>query len=285
MKTKLTNQNPRSNSNGNVAILLMVFLGLAYAAYATWSYWSAENKKEKEARLIFIGNQYKAAIGRYYENSPGPHKQFPRRLEELVADGRISPEGQYMVELFTDPMGKGWGLVKDAEGGIAGVHSLSEDEPSADVDARPDEYKNGDAYARWVFQYVPLTPLAQPIAPVPSVEIERRALVSAGQPSPQLAPEHVDENATTRKQTETATLQRLPQPVGQIDVAAIQLGSGVPGIPPLANETNRHRRICIVNATRYATSCVNQPEINGSHEAIRTCVIEAQQRYEQCGGV
>ena len=281
MKTKLTNQNPQSRYGGYAGILLIAVFAVAYAGR---SYWSTENVKEKEARLIGIGNQYKAAIGRYYENSPGPRKQFPHRLEDLVADSRVTPKRQYMVELLADPMGKEWGLVKDAEGGITGIHSMSEEEPSSDVESRPDEYKNGEAYARWVFRYVPLTPLVQPISVARSVDVEPRALISPAQPSPQQGQKQVDENTSNPTRIENSTLRRLPPPVGQIDVAAIQLGSGVPGIPPLVNETDRHRRVCIVDATRYATTCVNQPEINGSQDAIRTCVTEAQQRYEQCGG-
>lgn len=279
MKTKQTNQISNSNAVGNAVILLVVALALAYVA---WSFWSTAIKKEKEARLIFVGNQYKAAIGRYYENSPGPHKQFPGRLGDLVADGRTNPKGQYLAELYDDPMGKSWGLVKSAEGGITGVHSMSEDEPSSDADSRPDDYKNGDHYARWVFQYVPLTPLVQAATAVHVGENDRQVPVPSSLPVPL---ERVVENAPKPTQIDNAPLRRLPQPVGQIDMAAIQLGSGVPGIPPLANETDRRRRICIVSATRYATSCVNQPETNGSQDAIRTCVIEAQQRYEQCGGI
>ncbi len=280
MKTKLANQNLNSGAGGNLAILLVVALALAYAA---WSYWSKDTNIERESRLVFVGNQYKAAIGRYYENSPGTLKQFPRRLEDLIADGRITPKGQYMAELFADPMGSNWGLIKDAEGGITGVHSLSDDEPVSDIDARPEEYKHSDTYAQWVFQYVPPRPLAQSNVPAPITESLRK---DQDVPTPpQQGLEQVAENTPTVLQSEKLASRRLPPPVGHIDAAAIQLGSGVPGIPPLATETDRRRRICIVNATRYATTCVNQPEINASQDAIRDCVVEAQQRYEQCGGV
>jgi type II secretory pathway pseudopilin PulG len=121
---------------------------------------SHTSQREKEAELLFIGNEFRNAIGRYYEKSPGGDRRYPKRLEELLEDERHPVVQRYLRRLYRDPLsGKAeWGLVEAPEGGIMGVHSLSEALPIKTGNfARPDEpFAEATRYADWQFIYTPI---------------------------------------------------------------------------------------------------------------------------------
>ena len=71
-----------------VGLLLAVALaGVALAAAGTL--WSTTAKRDKELELLFVGDQYRRAIGSYYEGTPGA-KRYPQRLEDLLEDKRLA---------------------------------------------------------------------------------------------------------------------------------------------------------------------------------------------------
>ena len=89
--------------------------------------WHTSNAREKEAELLFIGNEYRRAIERYYLAGSGV-RQYPKNLADLVKDPRQPGTVRHLRRLYPDPItgSEEWGLVKSADGGFAGVHSLSE---------------------------------------------------------------------------------------------------------------------------------------------------------------
>jgi type II secretory pathway pseudopilin PulG len=121
---------------------------------------SRSAQREKEAELLFAGKQIRAAIGSYYERSPGGDKRYPKRLEDLLQDERYPVMQRYLRRLYPDPLtGKAqWGLVKAPEGGIMGVHSLSEAPPIKTGNfARTEEpFAEATRYADWQFVYTPI---------------------------------------------------------------------------------------------------------------------------------
>lgn len=135
-----------------VAILLG---GLAL----TGEMWATAAKRQKEAELLFIGDQYRRAIGLYYEATPGSVKRYPRSLEDLIKDPRQARIERYLRKLYPDPItGKTeWGFVKAGDGGIQGVHSLSEDKPAklAGFLTRDAGFERAPKYADWLFVYAP----------------------------------------------------------------------------------------------------------------------------------
>ena len=44
--------------------------------------------REKERDLLFVGDQFRRAIGEYYEKAPGGVKVYPKKLEDLLRDNR-----------------------------------------------------------------------------------------------------------------------------------------------------------------------------------------------------
>ena len=135
-------------------IIAILTGGLALAGEV----WDTSAKREKEAELLFIGNQYRKAITLYYDSTPGPVKRYPRTLEDLIKDPRQPSTQRHLRRLYPDPLGgKEWGLVKAPDGGILGVHSLSEDKPlkEARFKVRDAAFEGAQKYADWKFVYSP----------------------------------------------------------------------------------------------------------------------------------
>lgn len=125
---------------------------LAYGELA-----SRAAQREKEQELLFIGNQFRQAIGAYYERSPGGAKRFPRKLEELLEDRRHLVPQRYLRKVYADPMtGKrDWGLVAAPDGGIMGVYSQSDAQPIKTGGFRPRDgtLAQTGRYSDWHFSY------------------------------------------------------------------------------------------------------------------------------------
>ena len=139
-----------------LAILFAIaIIGVALAVTGTNA--SQESQREKEIELLYIGNQYRQAIMLYYERTPGAVKRYPAKLEDLLADSRFIQKQHYLRKLYRDPITNQsqWGLVMSPEGGIMGVHSLSEATPlkSANFDYPNNVFERANSYAGWVFAY------------------------------------------------------------------------------------------------------------------------------------
>jgi type II secretory pathway pseudopilin PulG len=153
-----------------LTVLFIVALlggGLALAG----EMWHTAAQREKEAELLFIGHQYRSAIERYYLS--GPQRQYPRALEDLLKDARLPETRRYLRRVYADPMtGKAeWGLVKAPDGGILGVHSLSEEAPfkRAHFLRRDATFAGALKYSDWKFAAAaPTQPVAKPPAPKPA---------------------------------------------------------------------------------------------------------------------
>ena len=121
--------------------------------------WRTEARREKEKELMFVGEQFRRAIGSYYENSPGMPKRYPDSLEKLLADKRFPVVTRHLRKIFFDPMtGKDeWGLVRKPGIGIVGVHSLSVQVPlkRANFIERYAEFSDAKNYRDWKFIYLP----------------------------------------------------------------------------------------------------------------------------------
>lgn len=93
--------------------------------------WADSARRDKEQELLRIGGLYAHAIASYYVQSPGSVKQYPERLEELLADDRFWGTKRHLRKLYPDPMDPSvpWGLVRDGHGHIRGVYSQSERKP------------------------------------------------------------------------------------------------------------------------------------------------------------
>jgi type II secretory pathway pseudopilin PulG len=130
--------------------------GLGVAA----SLWSTEAKREREAQLLFVGDQIRAAIGAYYEKAPDPASHaFPPSLDDLLEDKRWPVRRRHLRKVFLDPMNNRpeWGIVTAPNGGVIGVFSLSEAVPLKQGRFAPqnEDFAGATSYRDWRFVYVP----------------------------------------------------------------------------------------------------------------------------------
>lgn len=140
-------------------IVAILMGGLALVGEA----WETNAKREKEAELLYAGEQYRKAIRRYYESSPVGARRYPAGLEELLDDPRQPATLRHLRQLYPDPFGSGeWGVVRAPDGGIAGVYSRSEEKPLriANFALRDAGFESAKRYSDWKFVYAPVTAAA-----------------------------------------------------------------------------------------------------------------------------
>jgi type II secretory pathway pseudopilin PulG len=151
-----------------VGLLIAVALaGVALAVAGTL--WSATSKRDKEHDLLFVGDQYRRAIGSYYEGTPGA-KRYPPRLEDLLEDKRLAVTRRHLRQVYPDPMTgqPDWELVRLPDGAIVGVRSRSDAKPMkvANFAPRDESFADAASYRDWVFAYAPQGGGGKPAAPV-----------------------------------------------------------------------------------------------------------------------
>ena len=120
--------------------------------------WHTSNAREKEAELLFIGNEYRKAIERYYLAGTGV-RQYPKTLADLLKDARQPGTVRHLRRIYPDPItgSNEWGFVKSADGGFAGVHSLSEAAPlkTSGFAVRDASFEGKAKYSDWQFVFAP----------------------------------------------------------------------------------------------------------------------------------
>lgn len=138
--------------------LLMVIAIAGIGMAGVGIVWHQDAQREREKELLFIGDEYRNAIGSYYENSLGNAKQFPTTLEDLIADKRFPNTKRHLRKVYADPMvfGKSWELVLQ-QGQIIGVYSASKQKPIKKIGFQPPYEAFGEAaeYSDWKFIYTP----------------------------------------------------------------------------------------------------------------------------------
>jgi type II secretory pathway pseudopilin PulG len=153
-----------SSQRGFTYIALMILvaaLGTGLAAYGELASHAAQ--REKEAQLAWIGEQFRQAIGLYYQRTPGAAKRYPQTLRDLLEDKRFLTPQRYLRRIYRDPLtgSTEWGLVEAPGGGIAGVYSVSGASSvgratAGGISTTP----GGVPYHEWKFVYTP------PVGPV-----------------------------------------------------------------------------------------------------------------------
>lgn len=150
----------RGGTGGFTYIGLVIIVAIMSVMLAvTGEVWHVAQKREKERELLFVGEQFRQAIGLYYEHAPGPEQRYPVVLEDLLKDPRHPSVQRYLRKIYRDPVSgsERWGLIKGPNGEIYGVHSLSEEEPAkkANFSLADQSFKGKTKYADWVFMHAP----------------------------------------------------------------------------------------------------------------------------------
>jgi type II secretory pathway pseudopilin PulG len=89
--------------------------------------WTMAAKREREAELLFRGEQIRKAIEAYAQvplTEQG--SRLPMRLSDLLTDRRSGKVVRHLRRVWPDPVtGEDWGLIHSDDGGIVGVYSRS----------------------------------------------------------------------------------------------------------------------------------------------------------------
>ncbi len=160
-------------------LILVAIMGVMLAA--TGDMWQTTQQREKEDELLFAGHQFRQAIQRYYQQSPG-QKSYPKVLGDLLQDPRLPAMRRYLRRIYYDPMTgtSDWGLVTGPSGEIYGVYSKSDAEPlkKANFGYADSTFEGATKYSQWQFVFLPRPSTVVPPPVVPPAAI--RPVVPAG---------------------------------------------------------------------------------------------------------
>jgi len=150
---------PRRRGQGGYTYLYVMFLVvlMGLASTAATRQWKTEIRREREAELLFRGDQIRQAIGLYYLTARAGFNAYPRSLEDLVKDPNSSATRRYLRTLYKDPItGKDFELVKEGDY-IKGVRSSSTATPIKQGNFPKDDelFAATTSYRDWVFEYKP----------------------------------------------------------------------------------------------------------------------------------
>lgn len=170
MKHRSRPPNAGCRSQGFSYLGLLIFIALMGIGLAlTGTVWHATAQREKETELLFVGDQFRTAIARFYEGSPGGVKKFPGALEDLLEDRRYPTTKRHLRRIYRDPMTDGheWGLIAAPDGSIMGVFSLLEKAPRKVSGFRTEYERFADAktYSDWKFAYANPSTTQDPAGP------------------------------------------------------------------------------------------------------------------------
>ena len=149
-----------------IAVLIAVaIVGTGLAAVG--QVWQTLLQRDREKELLYVGNQFRKAIDRYYVGN----RRYPLRLEDLVLDDRHPGIKRHVRKIFVDPMtGRAeWGTVKLADGQVVGVYSLSNAKPlkKAGFHAHDTHFEGKEKYSEWRFMTATIRAAQPPTSPAP----------------------------------------------------------------------------------------------------------------------
>ena len=149
-------QGVKAKQRGFTYLGFLIFVAIAGAGLAAFSDIASHSaQREKEAELLFRGNQYREGIAAYYKKE----SRYPQSLDALLLDKRFPMPVRHLRRLYPDPItgSADWGLVEAPGGGVMGVYSKSDARPikSGNFSLKDAQFETAQAYADWKFIHSP----------------------------------------------------------------------------------------------------------------------------------
>jgi type II secretory pathway pseudopilin PulG len=136
-------------------MFMVVLVGLA--ATAVTRQWKTEIRREREAELLYRGDQIRQAIGLYYLTARAGFNTYPRSLDDLIKDPNSSATRRYLRKIYKDPItGDDFELVKEGDA-VRGVRSKSTATPikTGNFPTEDQNFNGKTSYHDWIFVYQP----------------------------------------------------------------------------------------------------------------------------------
>lgn len=134
-------------------IISVAVLGVGLAGLG--QVWSVKAKREREQELLFVGDQFRAAIMSYMAATPAGKPRYPRQLDDLLDDRRHPVARRHLRQLYADPFtGQAdWETVLAPDGGIAALHSRHDGTPMkvGNFPAYYSAFERATSYRDWIF--------------------------------------------------------------------------------------------------------------------------------------
>ncbi|TCP10607.1 type II secretory pathway pseudopilin PulG [Crenobacter luteus] len=135
-------------------LILVALIGMT--ATATLQLGAVVARRDAEAELLAIGEEFRAAFLSYANATPAGQTRYPARLEELLKDTRFPRPVRHLRRIYVDPVSgkEEWGVVEAPGGnGIIGVYSLAEGRPikTANFKSHDLDLVGKTSYRDWKF--------------------------------------------------------------------------------------------------------------------------------------
>lgn len=240
-----------SSQRGFTFIVVLILIALIGAGLATaGTVWRTQAQREREEELLFVGQQFRAAIESYVKRSPGA-PEFPRRLEDLVEDRRGPVPLRHLRRLYVDPMTgtRDWGLVRQGDR-IVGVHTRHVSTPYKTAGFRPGDeaFESAGSVSDWRFVFRAADPAPVPAGAAPGVT----GVPGAGSP---------------------------PMPA---DMASPDAGVPSPSAPPPPPTNRQSDAACDDQRTVDLAECAALRQTGATPNVIGQCNTSATARYFAC---
>ena len=160
--------------------LLLAILAASLAVSAGVTLLTNDMRRDKEAELLFAGDEIRRALELYHSKNTAGMQPFPRTLEALLRDPNQLSVQRYLRKIYRDPMHDPdlpgavaengfWVLIRDGNGQIVGVRSNSLRVPlrTSGFPKQYEGFRQAKRYADWQFLAaggVPVDPKAGNVA-------------------------------------------------------------------------------------------------------------------------
>ncbi|MFS2222956.1 type II secretion system protein [Pantoea sp. B65] len=149
-------------------LLLLAWLSImALLLLRSYDHRQAQWRQEREAQLLFAGEQIRQAI-RLYRNNPAGNKCFPTRFQQLLSDTRSLPARHLLRQIYADPFTqqREWGMIYDEQQRWIGVYSQGSGRPlkQQGFADHNKSFNQASSYAEWQFKVE-----VDPGAPLPQL--------------------------------------------------------------------------------------------------------------------
>ncbi|HEY8357533.1 MAG TPA: type II secretion system protein [Ramlibacter sp.] len=153
-----------SRQAGFAYVLLLVAVAvIGVAASSAVVLGTSMARRDAEQQLLAIGEEFQRALQTYAGLPPGvaargagmPGARGPRTLDDLLKDPRAPGIRRHLRQVYADPLTgrQEWGIVRDPDGHILGIHSLAPGRPIKRTEWPPQwaHFEEQESYAGWVF--------------------------------------------------------------------------------------------------------------------------------------